>query len=169
MVFIDTYEALWSDRPDKAGAAALETDAWVRELVAAAPGVLFVFFGRERLGWDRRFPRDWGGLLADQHLAQLLQATDRLPEAEPPLRRALLILLAFTRTTGHAHPHLRLFLANYRSPLAAWSPDPAESARRLADLGASPACRRMSGTACSRVEAVGSAARTRTAAVSQAS
>jgi hypothetical protein len=37
ILFFDTYEALWSDRPDKTGITAIETDAWVRELITAAP------------------------------------------------------------------------------------------------------------------------------------
>ena len=97
ILFIDTYEALWSDRPDKTGAAALETDAWVRELVASAPGVLFVIFGRERLGWDRRFPEDWADVLGDQHLLGGLSDMDaeRFLEAIPipdgPVRRAMIV------------------------------------------------------------------------------
>ena len=113
--WLDQGEALWSDRPDKTGTAALETDAWVRELVAAAPGVLFVFFGRERLGWDRRFPRDWGGLLADQHLLGGLAEPDAqrllaaIPIPDPAVRRAIILGAmadegaAATQTSG-AHP-----------------------------------------------------------------
>ena len=94
--FIDTYEALWSEHPDKAGPAALETDAWVRELVAAAPGTLFVILGRERLSWDRRFPDDWGDLLGDQHLLGGLADADAdrflaaIPIPDGAVRRALI-------------------------------------------------------------------------------
>ena len=36
----------------------------------------------------------------------MLQATNRLGEAEPLMRRMVEILLKFTQTTGHQHPHL---------------------------------------------------------------
>lgn len=94
--FLDTYEALWSDRPDKTGAAAIETDAWVRELVANAPGVLFMILGRERLGWDLRFPEHWAGLLDDQHLLGGLAEADAqrflaaIPIDDPAIRRAII-------------------------------------------------------------------------------
>jgi hypothetical protein len=95
--FLDTYEALWSDAPDKTGAAAVETDAWVRELISAAPGTLFVILGRERLSWDRRFPDDdWAALLADQHLLGGLAEADadwflrQIPIDEAAIRRAII-------------------------------------------------------------------------------
>ncbi len=47
----------------------------------------------------------------------------------------VLIFLAFTRDTGHRHPHLRTAFANYLAPLLAATPDPAEIAPRLASLG----------------------------------
>ena len=47
------------------------------------------------------------------NLAQLLQDTNRLTEAEPLMRRALKIFLHFTQTTGHEHPHLRVAKNNY--------------------------------------------------------
>jgi tetratricopeptide (TPR) repeat protein len=39
--------------------------------------------------------------------------TDRHTEAEPLMRRALAILLKFTRATSHEHPELRKFYRNY--------------------------------------------------------
>ena len=48
------------------------------------------------------------------NLAQLLQATNRLGEAEPLSRRYLEILLGFTRSTGHEHPHLRAAIKTNR-------------------------------------------------------
>jgi tetratricopeptide (TPR) repeat protein len=97
ILFIDTYEALWSDHPDKTGISSIETDAWVRELVASSPGVLFVFCGRERLSWDRRFPDDdWDELLADQHLLGGLAEPDadwflrQIPIDDPDVRRAII-------------------------------------------------------------------------------
>ena len=96
VIFIDTYEALWSDRPDKIGLAAIETDAWIRELVAASPGVLFVIFGRDKLTWDQRFPDDWAGYLDDRHLLGGLSDGDAdqflraIPIDDPALRRAII-------------------------------------------------------------------------------
>jgi hypothetical protein len=52
------------------------------------------------------------------NLAQLLQATNRLEEAEPLSRRSLAILLLFTRRTGHQHPNFETTLANYVNLLA---------------------------------------------------
>jgi hypothetical protein len=46
------------------------------------------------------------------NLAQLLQATNRIAEAEPLTCRALAILLRFTRATGHQHPGFRIVLRN---------------------------------------------------------
>jgi tetratricopeptide (TPR) repeat protein len=97
ILFIDTYEALWSEHPDKTGISSIETDTWVRELVASSPGVLFVFCGRERLSWDRRFPDDdWHELLADQHLLGGLAEPDadrflrQIPIDDPDVRRAII-------------------------------------------------------------------------------
>ena len=53
------------------------------------------------------------------NLAQLLKATNRLAEAEPLMRRTLYIFLVFTRSTGHAHPHLNAAFGNYLSLLQA--------------------------------------------------
>ena len=47
------------------------------------------------------------------NLASLLRATNRPAEAEPLLKRAFVILLKFTRETGHFHPRLRSVFANW--------------------------------------------------------
>jgi tetratricopeptide (TPR) repeat protein len=47
------------------------------------------------------------------NLAQLYKATNRLKEAEPLMQRLLVILLQFTRRTGHPHPHLEDAINNY--------------------------------------------------------
>jgi len=60
------------------------------------------------------------------NLAQLLQATDRLAEAEPLMRRHLEIFLRFTVITGHEHPHLRAALGNYAGLLEAMGRSQAE-------------------------------------------
>ncbi|MCP4285189.1 MAG: tetratricopeptide repeat protein, partial [Gammaproteobacteria bacterium] len=53
------------------------------------------------------------------NLALLLQATNRLEEAEPLSRRMVGIFLLFTMRTGHEHPHLNTVLVNYKGLLAA--------------------------------------------------
>jgi hypothetical protein len=47
------------------------------------------------------------------NLAQLYQATNRLTEAEPLMKRMLEIFIDFTRRTGHRHPHLMAAANNY--------------------------------------------------------
>jgi hypothetical protein len=47
------------------------------------------------------------------YLAALLQATNRLAEAELLMRRALAIFLDFTRKTRHPHPDLQGICRNY--------------------------------------------------------
>jgi hypothetical protein len=51
------------------------------------------------------------------NLAQLLKATNRLAEAEPPMRRALAILLNFSRRTGYDHPNQKAVLVPYQRDL----------------------------------------------------
>ena len=53
------------------------------------------------------------------NLAQLLQDTNRLAEAEPLMRRTLQIFVKFTRATGHPHPHLQAAVNNYAGLLEA--------------------------------------------------
>ena len=51
------------------------------------------------------------------NLAVLYKATNRLKEAEPLMERHLVILLQFTRRTGHPHPHLQDAINNYTALL----------------------------------------------------
>ncbi len=67
-------------------------------------------------------------------LAQLLQDTNRLGEAEPLMRRALAIFLAFQRDTGHAHPYRDAAIGNYAALLAVMGKSEAEIAAALAAL-----------------------------------
>ena len=53
------------------------------------------------------------------NLAQLLQATNRLAEAEPLVRRMVEIFLKFTRATSHPHPHFQDAVNNYSGLLGA--------------------------------------------------
>jgi hypothetical protein len=68
------------------------------------------------------------------NLAQLLQATNRLEEAELPMRRHVEIFLKFTRATGHPHPHLNVALDNYAALLQAMGRSDAEVWEELNDL-----------------------------------
>jgi hypothetical protein len=65
----------------------------------------------------------------------LLKDTNRLEEAEPLMRRHLIIFLKFTRSTGHLHPHLKAALRNYRGILEAMSLSEEEIAHRIAEVG----------------------------------
>jgi hypothetical protein len=60
------------------------------------------------------------------NLAQLLQATNRLSDAEPLSRRVLEIFLQFTAATGHEHPHLSAAIANYSVLLEEMGRSPAQ-------------------------------------------
>ncbi len=71
------------------------------------------------------------------NLAQLLKATNRLAEAEPLMRRALLILVEFTRRIGREHPHLDVILGNYRGLLEALGKTPDQIRQCLRELDAS--------------------------------
>jgi Flp pilus assembly protein TadD len=67
------------------------------------------------------------------NLAGLLQATNRPAEAEPLMRRALVIVLKFTRDSGQRHPHLEVYFGNYRALLQAMDLQ-GERERRMASL-----------------------------------
>ena len=68
------------------------------------------------------------------NLAALLQATNRLAEAEPLLRLALVILFEFKLRTQHEHPNHSLFSGNYSRLLQAMGMSDAEVHERLNDL-----------------------------------
>jgi hypothetical protein len=55
------------------------------------------------------------------NLALLLQATNRLEEAEPLMRRMVSIFKHFNDSTGHEHPHWRAALTNYSDLLEPWT------------------------------------------------
>ena len=66
-------------------------------------------------------------------LAALLLATSRLAEAEPLMRRGVIILLIFQRDTGHAHPHRDTAINNYVGLLSKMDHDEAAIRTALAD------------------------------------
>jgi hypothetical protein len=68
------------------------------------------------------------------NLASLLQATNRLGEAEPLMRRVVVILLDFERATAHAHPHRGGAIRNDVGLLAAMGKSEAEIAAAVAAL-----------------------------------
>jgi len=51
------------------------------------------------------------------------------------MRRDVLILVKFTRNTGHLHPHLKIELGQYRGILEAMSLSEEEIARRIVEVG----------------------------------
>ncbi|MEX2596345.1 MAG: tetratricopeptide repeat protein, partial [Salibacteraceae bacterium] len=59
------------------------------------------------------------------NIAMLLKKTNCLKEAELLERRGVEILINFSQTTGHQHPHLLTFTKNYVGLLSAmgWSED----------------------------------------------
>lgn len=69
------------------------------------------------------------------NLAVLLKNTSRLAEAEPLMCRQLVILLRFTRSTEHPHPHLKQAGENYLALLRAMGLSEEEICRRLLSLG----------------------------------
>jgi hypothetical protein len=69
------------------------------------------------------------------NLAQLLKDTNRLKEAEPLMRRALVILLKFTRASGQPHPRVSDALANYTSLMETLSLTPEQVDLNLEEAG----------------------------------
>jgi len=65
------------------------------------------------------------------NVAQTLQDTNRLAEAEPLMRRALAITVEFKRQTGHEHASYRGRIERYHCLLAAMNLSEAEIAERL--------------------------------------
>ena len=68
------------------------------------------------------------------NLAELLQDTNRLGEAEPLYRREVQILIEFRRRTGHEHPNFRVGRANYVGLLEALGRTPDEIEQQLDEL-----------------------------------
>ncbi|MCK5272017.1 MAG: tetratricopeptide repeat protein, partial [Sedimentisphaerales bacterium] len=68
------------------------------------------------------------------NLAGLLADTNRLKEAEPLMERVVVILLQFTRQTGHPHPHLKTTINNYGSLLMQMGYSEEQIAARLKGL-----------------------------------
>ena len=104
VVFLDTYETLWTGREAGGATHSRRLDWWIRDLAQFClhprVGVLPVLFGRDRIGWQEENP-EWGGLL-DQHALDGLPAGDAQtflarcgvgrPQGEPssPLQNAII-------------------------------------------------------------------------------
>jgi hypothetical protein len=69
------------------------------------------------------------------NLATLLLVTNRLSEAEPLMRRGLVIFLVFSLKTGHLHPHLAAVVGNYGYLLERMSIPEEQIFERLSEVG----------------------------------
>lgn len=109
VIFLDTYEALWSDGRNEM--TKYSTDAWVREMISHLKGVLFVICGREHLVWED-IDKDWKDVL-DQHLLDRLSLRDsenflvQCGIEEDDIRKKML-----TASAGHPY-HLDLLVDTY--------------------------------------------------------
>jgi tetratricopeptide (TPR) repeat protein len=72
VIFLDTYDAL--TEAERVEGKLREREAWVRELVAQLPEVLWVICGREQLRWAEA-DKEWAGAL-QQHLVGGLSDND---------------------------------------------------------------------------------------------
>ena len=72
LLFLDTYEALWTGREKSTSAQAKQLEEWVIRLAefCLKIGVLLVINGREALDWAEYDP-DWDGYLDQHHLVGL--------------------------------------------------------------------------------------------------
>ncbi len=84
---------------------------------------------------ERSYGEDHPDVARDlNNLAQLLQATNRLAEAEPLMRRMVWIFLSFARDSGHPHPHLQAAIGNYERLLIAMGRTREQALAELNDL-----------------------------------
>jgi tetratricopeptide (TPR) repeat protein len=65
------------------------------------------------------------------NLALLLKQTNRFDEAEPLYRRAVTIILQFSGSSGHKHPHLHVAIANFTALLEKMGQSPAQIRAQL--------------------------------------
>jgi hypothetical protein len=68
------------------------------------------------------------------NLAQLLQDTNRLAEAEPLMRRVVEIFVQFGKATGHQHPNMQAAIENYTLLLEAMRLTEPEIKQRMAKI-----------------------------------
>lgn len=67
VIILDSFEALEDSRIKPCDHERGSPVAWVQNLVAAAPGTLFVIMSREKLRWNHENRRQWAGYLNNQH------------------------------------------------------------------------------------------------------
>lgn len=72
VIFLDTYEAIWSYDGSKGNK--YSKDDWVRELVSHLPQCLFVISGREKIHWEE-IDQDWDNYI-EYHLLDCLHKDD---------------------------------------------------------------------------------------------
>ncbi len=119
VLFLDTYEALWTGRESSRAAQSRLLDGWVRTLAEylLGAGVLPVIAGRDRVGWGDTDP-DWNDCL-DQHLlggvslpdAQLFLARRGIgvpPPAAPDTLQSAILRGANTAAGAEAVPSCHL-------------------------------------------------------------
>jgi tetratricopeptide (TPR) repeat protein len=96
VIMFDTYEALWRSHGLKDGPGALRIDDWVRQLVADAPGVMFVIAGRDKLRWQEiDIDAHWDRVIDERALDGLTRSdADTLLRkwkvAEPAIRERMI-------------------------------------------------------------------------------
>jgi len=105
VIMMDTYEALWG-KIDAVDIGNSRVDKWVRELVSACPGVLFVFLGRDQLRWDElsknRRSRDYKTMLAGkQHLLARLSEQDADLLSQPASSKLCTLVQGFSCYTDN--------------------------------------------------------------------
>lgn len=109
VVFIDTYEALWEN--GKNDITKFTRDAFIRELIANLPGILFTICSREFLEWGS-LDSDWDEAL-EQHMLERLSETDaetflkQCQISEPDIRAKMIEV-----SLGHPY-HLDLLVDTY--------------------------------------------------------
>ncbi len=71
VLFVDTYEALWSTQEERKSEKFFVKDKWIRNLIANLPNTLWVILGRERLRWDEIQDDNWGDYIEQHFLGEL--------------------------------------------------------------------------------------------------
>lgn len=75
VIMLDAHEALWEDVTARGGRG--DRDAWIRDLIAQTPGVLWVISSRDALKWGATDP-EWCEPYLERHAIGDLPPHDRL-------------------------------------------------------------------------------------------
>jgi tetratricopeptide (TPR) repeat protein len=100
VLFIDTYEALWTDQRMKA--YEFGVDEWVRELVAQLPNVLWVIFGREPIDWGR-YLEEWDACVTKVELGSLSEEETKLLLSRHQVREPDIQEEIYRNSKGHPY------------------------------------------------------------------